>query len=89
MSDSVEITLSNSAWTDISQTAANGLITNESNHPILIQESSVLPDPSDVTGTTVFPGPDGFYNWAGITNEIYARAVPAAPAPIKVSVTGA
>ena len=89
MSDTVSVTLSNSAWTDISQAAVNGLLTNESNYPIIVQESSGLPDPSDVSGHTVFPGPQGFYNFAGITDDFYARATPGAPAPVKISFTPA
>lgn len=89
MSNSVSITLSNSIWTDISSLAANGLVSNESNYSILIKEAASIPDPSDVDGHTVFAGPDGLYNWAGVSQIIWARATPNAPAPINVSVTTA
>lgn len=89
MSDSVTVTLSNSAWTDISALSANGLISNESNFSIVVKEAASIPDPSDISGHTIFAGPQGFYNWAGITELIWARAMPDAPAPIKVEVTRA
>ena len=89
MANSVTITLSNSLWTDISAAAVNGLISNESNYPILVKEALSIPNASDVTGHTVFAGPDGFFNWAGISQTIWARATPGTPAPVNAEVTRA
>ncbi len=87
MANSVTVTLSSTIWTDISSLAANGIITNESNYPIIVKEALNIPAANDVSGHTVFAGPDGFYNWAGVTQTIWARAVPAAPAPVDAEVT--
>jgi len=89
MADSITITLSTTVWTDMSALAANGLLSNESNYTIVVKEAATIPDPSDITGHSVFAGPQGFYNWAGVTQIIWARALPGEPDPIKVEVTRA
>ena len=71
-----QITLSNTAWTDISSGAANGLVTNESFSNVIIRESVGLPGAGVTDGHTMYPGKDGFYNWAGVTENIYARMLP-------------
>ncbi len=70
------IALSNSIWTLISGGAVNGLVTNESQQNVKIRESVALPDAGVTDGHTMYPGKDGFYNWAGITENIYARMLP-------------
>jgi len=89
MANSVTITLSDSVWTDISSIAANGLVSNESNYPILVKEAATIPGAADITGHTIFAGPQGFYNWAGVSQTIWARAMPDTPAPVKAEVTRA
>lgn len=74
MADSITIALDKNIWTDISSAAANGLITNESQYMQLVKEAAVLPNAGDLTGHS---NPSGkSYNWAGVSGNIYARALP-------------
>ena len=76
MSDTVSVTLSATIWTDVSLVAVNGFVSNESNMVVIVKEKTVLPDPGDLFGHTLYSGANGFYNWAGITGKIYARTLP-------------
>jgi len=76
MSDSVTVALSNSAWTDISGGDANGLVTNSTVYKQLVKEAGSQPSAGDLTGHTMKPGPDGFFNWAAVSQIIWARALP-------------
>lgn len=89
MANSVTVTLSSTVWTDISSLAANGLVSNESNYSILVKEAATIPNAADITGHTIFAGPQGFYNWAGVSQTIWARTTPGTPAPVKAEVTRA
>ena len=75
MSDTVEITLSNSAWTDVSGGVAYGFFTNHSDRYITYREAPTTPVASVTTGHRLNPGDNK--HWA-ITNgqKIWARVVP-------------
>ncbi len=71
---STTVILSTTALTDISGGLANGLVTNESKYTQMVQQAGALPDAADVSGHTNRSGK--FYNWASITENIYARSLP-------------
>lgn len=74
MGDSVRFDVSENEWTDVSNGALIGFITNEGNTTILYAESNSLPSPSDNIGHTL--DRNGFVNFELTAGQsVYARAV--------------
>lgn len=87
MSDTVEITLSNTIWTDISAGQAYGFFTNHSDRYILYREAVTIPGASVVTGHRLNPGDNK--QWAFVNGQsVWARYVPTLTGvPVTVLVT--
>lgn len=76
---SVTVTLSKTAWTQVGGGLANGLVSNESKYTQIIQQAAVQPNAADVSGHVMKRGL--FFNWAAITENMYARAMPNQSSP--------
>ncbi len=72
------VSLSKTVWTEIS-TLANGLVTNESQYMQVIQQAASLPSAGDISGHSMPSGKS--FNWAGIGENMYARALPSQISP--------
>lgn len=85
MSDTVTVTVPNNDWVEVSNSALNGLITNEGTQRIRLFEDATKPTASDSVGHTMQPTGDYFrYSLTG-SQKIWAKSMGEQPGEIAVT----
>ena len=75
MADTFQVTINNTAWTDISSGNDSGFFTNRSGGVILFRQAGSLPDPSEMQGHRLNPAADSVNFVVVAPDRVYARSM--------------